>query len=185
MKYRPVVKYNFDNKADKRQLIKVSNELLDAAYEPTAADIEEMQRGIDPDPEDKLARHLGRQLQRGRIIAALDVGDRALAVKLAGDDRELLRLAASFVRRQGEQKRRPRDYPADWFNDLWSEINLLRRLWKLNQIKVARLRDAAIDIVVLRVGQFGPQTPIPDYLVEQGARGRKQLSLRDQLLTFE
>jgi hypothetical protein len=124
-------------RADTLELERLSNELLDAAFEPSARDLE--MTGLRQD--DRESTLTEKDLQRGRIIAALDDEGR-------------------YKRRRGEQKNRPRDYsPARRavLEDLLSEINLLCQLWKLNGIKIAADRsraggrkEVALDIVLRR-----------------------------------
>jgi hypothetical protein len=135
-------------RADTLELERLSNKLLDAAFEPSARDIA-MTRQID----DAQSRMPARQL-----LPSLDA-----AVVLAGSNLELLQLVArttAYKRKRGEQKKRTRDYSPvrrAVLEDLLFEINLLRQLWKLNGIKIAAdrtrgggLKEVALNIVLRR-----------------------------------
>jgi hypothetical protein len=136
-------------RADSLELERLSKKLLDAAheelyaaYEPSARDIEMVGGRLSAEGQKEINAQR-RQLMRDRIIAELKDEGR-------------------YKRRRGEQKHRPRDHsPAhrSMLEDLWSEINLLRRLWKDNGIKIETeqagtgAKEVAIDIVLRRHGE--------------------------------
>jgi hypothetical protein len=127
------------------ELDQLSNKLLDAAFEPSARDIEMMTC-----QDDREAGLTKKDLQRGSFIAELDAEGR-------------------YKRRRGEQKDRTRDHPPArraMLEDLLSEINLLRQLWKQNGIKIASPKEEAINVVLRRHGySYEEDDPLKSQLV--------------------
>lgn len=77
---------------------------------------------------------------------------------------------AAYKRKRGEQKHRPGDQDRALLADLWGEINLLRQLWKQNEIKVITDRtigpkEVALDIVLRRNGNYQEQSRVRKLLV--------------------
>jgi hypothetical protein len=175
-------------RADSPELERLSNKLLDAAFEPSVGDIAAMGGKLSPEglaeiggerrakklrdigekerqqEESATQKWVAARLAHGRIVVAIENGDIDAALALAGSNLKLLQLVTRvlvYKRRPGEQKRRPRDYSPmlrTVLRDLWTEVDLLRQLWKKNGIKVVTGRTetgpkpAARDIVLRRAG---------------------------------
>lgn len=113
-------------RADSLELEQLSKKLLDAAYEelyaayePSARDIEMIGGTLSAEGRQEINAQR-RQLMRDRIIAELKDEGR-------------------YKRRRGEQKDRRRDHSPELrstLEKLLFEIDLLRRLWKDNGIKI-------------------------------------------------
>jgi hypothetical protein len=141
-----------------RELIRKSNALLDnprarAAAErdrePTAFDIALIGGRLTDVGETELKAQ-SRRIKRRVIINAVDADDIARVVAIADGDAELLKTR----RGKGEVKRRPQAHDASVARKLdacLEEIDLLRRLWKLHQIKVVAPKETARDIVIARL----------------------------------
>ncbi len=92
-----------------------------------------------------------------QIKEDIDNDDRRAARRRAGTDIEFLDVAASYDgRRPGEQINRPLDYSdieRVLFDDLAAEVQLLRRFWRRQGIKVVAPTLTARGIVVRRVAK--------------------------------
>lgn len=97
-------------RADDPELERLSNRLLDAAYEPSARDIAKMcgklsakglaqvggEAGAEKLRQEEMTRdeayerYISKRFRRGRIAQAVENGDHKTALALAGDNPELL-----------------------------------------------------------------------------------------------
>jgi hypothetical protein len=162
--------------------------LAEVGGEAAAEQLRQMEDKIN----DAHSRLLGRRLQRGRIVRAIENGDINAASALAGSNLELHKFVARVAvqkRRPGEQKNRPRDHsPMDrqvleiW----WDQINLLREIWKKREIKVDTSdlnpqgpKGAALYIVLRRVIPRAAGSA-PDYVDQRRGDLKKELIAFDK-----